>query len=86
MTVEMSTDPAVPNTWIVAEHKTLESCIQYFGHGKWIAWTDPAVKIGDVFVSRMGRFVVTAVEQGTEPNQWHAVTKPELATTQGVPR
>lgn len=54
-------------TWIVQEHKTLESCIQYLGKEKWACWTDPAVKVGDILVSRMGRFKVTASVPADEP-------------------
>jgi hypothetical protein len=64
--------------WMVWEHKTLESCIQYFGKDRWTGWTDPVAAVGDILVSRMGRFVITAVEPGVEDRQWHAVAKPEI--------
>jgi hypothetical protein len=79
--------PPPPVTWLVSEHKTLESCIQYLGKEKWVCWTDPPVKIGDVFVSRMGRFVVTAAQPGVEPPvppvppQYDVVAKPEIPST-----
>lgn len=75
---EQPVETPEPVTWVVAEHKTLESCIQYLGKQKWVAWTTPAVKIGDILQSRMGLFKVTAAEPGTEPNQWHLVAEPAL--------
>lgn len=81
--------PPPPRAWIVAEHKTLDSCIQYLGKGAWSCWTDPPVKIGDVLVSRMGRFVVTHAEPGPEPltppvpQQYKIVAEPEIPSTTG---
>jgi hypothetical protein len=66
---EQPPDPAAPVEWIVADHKGLESCIQYLGKGKWVAWTNPMLKVGDILVSQMGRFVVTITAEGAEPNQ-----------------
>lgn len=78
------TTPPEPVAWVVADHKTLDSCIQYLGKDMWLSWTTPPVKIGDVLVSRMGRFVVTAAEPGPEPltppvpQQYKIVAKPEI--------
>lgn len=59
--------PPEPTVWEVADHKGIESCIQYLGKGKWSCWTEPPVKVGDVLASRTGLYRVTAAARGDEP-------------------